>query len=67
MDIIRLGELQESGNPLSPGRQYEGGPITIGDTPAFGGMEFFKLNENMYISTQVCDSWRGKALSPALL
>lgn len=53
MDIIRLGELQESGNPLSPGRQYEGGPITIGDTPAFGWMEFFKLNENMYISTQV--------------
>ena len=53
MDIIRLGELQESGNPLSPGKQYAEGPITVGDTPAFGGMEFFKLNENIYISTQV--------------
>lgn len=53
MDIVKLGELRESGNLVSPGTQYTGGPITIEDTPAFGGMDFFKLNETFFICTQV--------------
>lgn len=53
MEIVRMGELREFGKPVKLSKQYAGDPITIEDTPPTGGMEFFKLNESCFVSTQV--------------